>query len=124
MKQYLGKKPVLVVGGTARAFLGEYMAGGLIVLLTRNGVKPFDEQGIASGIHGGEIFIRGDFDEKLLGVGARKLPCNSEDMDRVIPFIREFAQWFNLDEGPLMEGQFYRITPASSRPFANKYTWE
>lgn len=28
MKQYMDKRPVLVIGGTAKAFLGEYMAGG------------------------------------------------------------------------------------------------
>src|SRR5512136_1706587 len=35
MKQYRDKRPVLVVGGSARAFLGEYMAGGLILVLGR-----------------------------------------------------------------------------------------
>ncbi|HZD43686.1 MAG TPA: hypothetical protein VE134_06465, partial [Methanomicrobiales archaeon] len=33
MKQYMEKRPILVVGGTARAFLGEYMAGGLLIVL-------------------------------------------------------------------------------------------
>jgi glutamate synthase domain-containing protein 3 len=33
MKEYQGKKPVLVIGGTAQDFLGEYMAGGVLILL-------------------------------------------------------------------------------------------
>src|SRR4030065_601948 len=33
MKEYGSQKPVLVVGGTAQDFLGEYMAGGIMVIL-------------------------------------------------------------------------------------------
>ena len=36
MKQYGGKCPVIVIGGDA-GFLGEYMAGGIIVLMGRAG---------------------------------------------------------------------------------------
>ena len=38
MKQYLEKRPILVVGGSARAFLGESMAGGIIIVLGLNGI--------------------------------------------------------------------------------------
>ena len=34
MKQYGEKRPVIVIGGDAGNFLGEYMAGGIIVLGT------------------------------------------------------------------------------------------
>ncbi|MBI5097170.1 MAG: hypothetical protein HZB32_05970, partial [Nitrospirae bacterium] len=33
MKAYMEKVPVLIVGGTAGHFLGEYMSGGIIILL-------------------------------------------------------------------------------------------
>mgnify|MGYP002508793462 CR=1 FL=1 len=33
MKAYEEKKPVMVIGGTAGSFLGEYQAGGVIVVL-------------------------------------------------------------------------------------------
>jgi len=36
MKEYQDKKPVLVIGGTAQDFLGEYMAGGVLILLGMN----------------------------------------------------------------------------------------
>ena len=35
MKEYQDKKPMLVIGGTAQDFLGEYMAGGILILLGR-----------------------------------------------------------------------------------------
>ncbi|MFQ5901330.1 MAG: hypothetical protein ACE5IH_07220, partial [Thermodesulfobacteriota bacterium] len=33
MKEYENKKPIIVIGGTAQDFLGEYMAGGVVILL-------------------------------------------------------------------------------------------
>jgi glutamate synthase domain-containing protein 3 len=124
MKEYQEKRPVLIVGGCARAFLGEYMAGGLIIVLRRDGTEMPLERGIGSGIHGGEIIIRGDIDTANLGVGARVGPLLPSDLARVSPLIRGFCHCFGFAHDTLLESPFVRITPASSRPFANKYTWE
>ena len=124
MKQYMEKRPVLVVGGAARAFLGEYMAGGLLIVLGLDGVLPISERGLGSGIHGGEIFIRGTVDEKYLGVGARQLPATKEQKAMIAPIIRDFATVFGIDATPLLASEYTRVAPASARPFANKYTWE
>jgi glutamate synthase domain-containing protein 3 len=124
MKEYDTKRPILVVGGSARAFLGEYMAGGLIIVLGLGGGPAVEERGIGSGIHGGEIFIRGDFPDHLLGVGATKKPAGAGELERIAPCIREFAGCFGTDASSLLSEEFVRISPASSRPFANKYTWE
>jgi len=124
MKEYERKKPVLVVGGSSRAFLGEYMAGGLIIVLGLRGTPAVAERGIGSGIHGGEIFIRGEVPPHLLGVGATTQPAGGEDLGRIASCIREFARHFGRDPEPLLGDVYTRISPASSRPFANKYTWE
>ncbi len=50
MKEYGDHKPVLVIGGNARAFLGEYMAGGMIVVLGCRGSRILPDKGIGSGI--------------------------------------------------------------------------
>jgi len=124
MKQYLEKRPILVVGGAARAFLGEYMAGGLLIVLGLNGVTPIAERGVGSGIHGGEILVRGPVDEQHLGVGAKQTPANDEQKAMIKPIIEDFASQFGLDPAPLLASDYTRISPASARPFANKYTWE
>ncbi|HVP94381.1 MAG TPA: hypothetical protein VMS89_04325 [Methanoregulaceae archaeon] len=124
MKQYLDKFPVLVVGGSARSFLGEYMAGGMILVLNRFTGDMADERGIGSGIHGGEIFIRGDICDDCLGIGAKKIKCDADEMKRINPLINEFAAYFNLDPAQFLDSGYVRIFPASARPFANKYTWE
>jgi glutamate synthase domain-containing protein 3 len=124
MKEYERKRPILVVGGGARAFLGEYMAGGLIVVLGLQEEQPVRERGIGSGIHGGEIYIRGTVDEQNLGVGATKRPFGNEQKEKIFPCIQEFSRRFDIDCSSLMEDEFTRIGPSSSRPFADKYVWE
>ncbi|PKG31889.1 hypothetical protein [Methanoregula sp.] len=124
MKQYMEKRPILVVGGSARAFLGEYMAGGLLIVLGLNGVAPISERGVGSGIHGGEIIVRGKADEKYLGVGAKQQPLTAEQKEMIRPILEDFAQAFGMDAKVLLAADYSRIIPSSARPFANKYTWE
>jgi glutamate synthase domain-containing protein 3 len=124
MKQYTDKRPILVVGGAARAFLGEYMAGGLLIVLGLTGIRPIEERGVGSGIHGGEIYIRGPVDSYHLGVGAKQTPATHEQKMMINPLIEDFAREFGIDVKALKSSEYTRISPASARPFANKYTWE
>ncbi|RJX26189.1 MAG: hypothetical protein C4554_06105, partial [Dethiobacter sp.] len=76
MKQYREKVPVVVVGGTSGDYLGEYMAGGLLILLNRNNAREMvagnADKTLATGIHGGEIYIYGyDVPDYLPGIGSR-----------------------------------------------------
>ncbi len=124
MKEYEDKRPILAIGGTSHAFLGEYMAGGLILVLGIGHDPAVRDRGIGSGIHGGEIVIRGDVSERLLGVGAMKVEFTEEDLERISPVIKEFCERFDLDPSKFLDTHYCRIVPSSSRPFAGKYTWE
>jgi len=125
MKQYQDKCPVLVIGGEFRSFLGEYMAGGLILALGDPAKMSRRERGIGSGIHGGRIVIRGSLpDDRCLGVGAAQRPLSGEGLREIVPLIHEFCGYFGLDAEPLLADDYTEIVPSSSRPFANKYTWE
>ncbi len=124
MKEYLGKRPLLVVGTGARAFLGEYMAGGQIVVLGRDTDFPIQERGIGSGIHGGEIFLRGEVEERFLGVGATMKPVGKNEESSLLAAIEAYTHHFGIDCSDLDPQEFTRIAPTSSRPFASKYTWE
>ena len=52
MKEYGEKRPVVVIGRDAGSFLGEYMAGGVVVVLGETGDY------LARGMHGGVIYLR------------------------------------------------------------------
>ena len=69
MKADEGLAPVIVCGGKARDFFGEYMAGGLLVLLGMHSAAdgPIVGGHVGAGMHGGEIFIRGAVDDWACG---------------------------------------------------------
>jgi len=124
MKKYLEKRPILVVGGSARAFLGESMAGGLIIVLGLGDTKPIAEQGVGSGIHGGEIFVRGPVDKLCLGSGTKQAPVTEDERAMIRPIIEDYAKSFGIDPAPLVAADYTRIAAISARPFASKYTLE
>ena len=61
MKAYKEKQPALVIGGRAGSFLGEYQAGGTIIVLGLNDdSKPIVGNFPCTGMHGGKMFLRSD----------------------------------------------------------------
>jgi glutamate synthase domain-containing protein 3 len=125
MKEYEGKRPCLVVGGTAQDFLGEYMAGGVLVVLGLNlqEGEPHRANFIGTGMHGGVIYLRGRVEAHQLGreVGVAELDAN----DRVTleGLVREFCQHFDRDETEALEGQFTKLFPLYLRPYGRLYTY-
>jgi glutamate synthase domain-containing protein 3 len=93
-------------------------------VLGLSGIPPLSERGVGSGIHGGEIFVRGNVSDNLLGVGAKQKPASDDEKHMIAPVVRDFAAKFAFDPTPLLASDYTRIVPASARPFANKYTWE
>ena len=73
MKAYKEKAPVMVIGGTAGSFLGEYQAGGVIVVL---GLEAKDKKIVGffpcTGMHGGKMFLRSECITELTAVIVRK----------------------------------------------------
>ncbi|MEW6624962.1 MAG: FAD-dependent oxidoreductase [Bacillota bacterium] len=126
MKSYKDKSPVIIVGGTTGDFLGEYMAGGTLIVLNRNnmynGVAGKDVGTLATGIHGGEIFIfGGDIEEFQLGIGASLVDVSGEDLQKITPLIEEFCREFALDLLPIIKRKVIKIVPKGSRPFSGFY---
>lgn len=59
MKAYGDKLPVMVIGGRAGSFLGEYQAGGIIIVLgLTDGSRPIVSNFPCTGMHGGKLFLR------------------------------------------------------------------
>jgi putative selenate reductase len=126
MKEYGEQKPQVVVGGTSGDFLGEYMAGGTLVLLNRNNdsesVAGQADKTLATGIHGGEIFIFNyEVPRHLPGIGASLSTPSKQDMERIRPLVEEYCSHFGLVAAPLLERDVVKIAPAGSRPFSKFY---
>jgi glutamate synthase domain-containing protein 3 len=122
MKEYCGTKPSIVVGETAKDYLGEYMAGGTLVILNRKGALDRSPVGlnIGAGIHGGRIFVHGAVEKHQLGPGATMGPIIGEDVPELERLIQEFEQAFKV-QVPRDWENFVKISPMSSRPFSGHY---
>jgi glutamate synthase domain-containing protein 3 len=93
MKAYKEKRPVMVIGGIAGSFLGEYQAGGLIIVLGLN--KPEDRPLLgyfgATGMHGGKIFLRTDVVPNNLAPKVVVNDAMPEDMAEIEQYIDDSA---------------------------------
>ena len=123
MKAYQNQVPVLVVGGESGSFLGEYQAGGYIVVLGLNtkGRAPVGRF-CAAGMHGGKIYLRTTADMPFDlpdSVGTRV--ATEEDMKEITPFVEKFAKAFNMDAGALLADRYMVLEPSTNNPFKKLY---
>ena len=124
MKEFREMKPVLVIGENAGSFLGEYMAGGTIVLLglhLKRGDKLFGTH-CASGMHGGKIFIRGTFPKENLSPNIKVVSLSKEDEKELEGYVKNYCRFFGEDFEEVISKPFKKLIPATSRPYANLYT--
>ena len=122
MKAYEEKIPVLVIGGTAGSFLGEYQAGGLIIVLGRGaGSRPVAGNFPCTGMHGGKLFLRGDCSRILFPdqVTARK--ALKQDLDEIRNQVMEYGNLFGVDPEELLDAPFTVVTPDNKNPYQQMY---
>lgn len=122
MKEYGDKKPVIIIGGTAGSFLGEYMAGGLIVVLNLND-EPFPVGNFTgTGIHGGMILIRGDVKPPLLPAQVAIAKADAAAIETAAPYLKEFCKAFSFDWKEISKAGFTILTPNAKNPYKRLYT--
>jgi glutamate synthase domain-containing protein 3 len=125
MKEYRDKKPMVVVGGTAQDFLGEYMAGGIMVLLGLN-LKEGERHKanfIGTGMHGGVIYMRGEVQEFQLGkeIGIAELDENDHLVLKKL--VGEFASHFDYNAEEILKHKFIKLFPLYLRPYGRLYAY-
>lgn len=122
MKEYRDKKPVLVIGGTAQDFLGEYMAGGVLIMLgLGNGVHKANF--IGTGMHGGVMYISGELDMRQLGKEVGLLDLDEKDMDALSKYVHKFANYFGYNADEILNRKFIKLIPQSLRPYGRLYAY-
>lgn len=123
MKEYKEKKPVMVIGGKAGSFLGEYQAGGLIIVLGLDGgERPIVGSFPFTGMHGGNVFLRCAPEElKALPKQVNARLATDEDMEKALPFIRKHCELFNIDINMVTAAEFTVISPDSKNPYRQMY---
>lgn len=121
MKEFRDKKPVIVVGGKVGSFLGEYLAGGILVVLDmESGGLPVG--GFAgTGMHGGKIFLRADKEPADLPGQVIISLASADDLEEILPYITEFSGYFGLDSKKITDQRFYVLQPNAKSPYKQLY---
>ncbi|MHB1133845.1 MAG: GltB/FmdC/FwdC-like GXGXG domain-containing protein [Chloroflexota bacterium] len=125
MKEYEGKAPAIVVGGTAQPFLGEYMAGGVLVVLGL-GLHEGERHRanfIGTGMHNGVIYLRGAVEPHQLGKEVGVSDLEEADWQVLRPLLAEFAAHFGRDVAELQQGRFQKLRALSLRPYGRLYAY-
>jgi glutamate synthase domain-containing protein 3 len=125
MKEYQGKRPVVVIGGTAQDFFGEYMAGGIVVLLGLNLVRGQRHRArfIGTGMHGGAIYLRGAVEDYQLGKEVGVADLDEADLAALRQYAGEFAARFGYNIEEILGGRFVKLYPRFLRPYGRLYAY-
>ncbi len=124
MKAYKDFFPAVIIGGSVQDFLGEYMAGGLLVVL---GIDRDDSEivgdNIGTGMHGGEIYVRGSVEDHQLGEEVGIQEPGEEDLKRLRKYLDDYSRSFESDFSFDIKEDFVRLVPKSHRPYGKIYTY-
>ena len=123
MKAFGNSCASIVIGGTAGSFLGEYQAGGVIVVL---GLGAPEGQPVVGGfcgrgMYGGRIYLRGntpprDLTEKILCRRAQKA-----DKEAIRPLLEQFCTAFGEDPVALLSSSFWVLEPNPENQYKALY---
>jgi len=122
MKEYKNRKPVIIIGGKVGSFLGEYLAGGLIVVLGINAEEAPISNFTGTGMHGGRIFIRTSEELARLPSQVTAEIASDENLREIAPHLAEFAAHFGMDAEALLMDRFYVLKPNAKNPYKQLYT--
>lgn len=125
MKAYQEHFPVVVIGGKAGSFLGEYQAGGLILVLGigQNGAYPVNNF-CGTGMHGGRIVLRCDKAPTGLPPQVLVNEATEADMTHIAPYIKEYARNFGANSADLLAQKYFVLTPNPAAGYKQLYTFE
>lgn len=122
MKAYKKKIPVMIIGGCAGSFLGEYQAGGIIIVL---GFHTDDKHIVGNfpctGMHGGKMFLRGSCKDICFPEQVTARCAEPEDVTEIREYLTEYCTDFGYSAEELLSVPFTVITPDNKNPYKQMY---
>ena len=123
MKAFRSQRPAIVIGGRAGSFLGEYQAGGIIIVLGNNlHGKPIVGNFSGTGMHGGEILLRCDALDAALPAQVKAERIQGPGSEEAAALVKEWCARFGQDEAPYLSAVYCRLTPNAENPYRQMYT--
>ncbi len=122
MKAYKDKIPVMVIGGCAGSFLGEYQAGGIIIVLGLGAAgRPIVGNFPCTGMHGGKMFLRSDCSDIRFPGQVTAQPANQADTEELKKYVSEYCGLFGGSAEEVLASPFTVVTPDSRNPYKQMY---
>lgn len=123
MKEYQELYPIIVIGGGVGDFLGEYQAGGIIIVLGigKEGNCPVGSF-CGTGMHGGSMYIRSDVKPEGLPVQVLCTEATAGEKESIRKYTDRFCKHFGNTSDELLSGNFYKLTPNTASPYKQLYT--
>ena len=122
MKAYREKSPLIVIGGTAGSFLGEYQAGGVIIVLGLNaGEKKIVSNFPCTGMHGGKMFLRDACSDIRFPHQVTARAADASDRAELAARLTDYCNVFGLDLQTVLDAPFTVVTPDSKNPYQQMY---
>ncbi|MGE4584307.1 MAG: glutamate synthase [Sphaerochaeta sp.] len=123
MKAFKEKQPLLIIGDRAGSFLGEYQAGGTIIVLGRNqGGKAPVGYFCGTGMHGGIMYLRCDTLPQSLPPQVAFRDATEEDKEHLGVLLEEYCTVFSFDKNELLASHFFVLQANSATPYRMLYT--
>ena len=122
MKEYKEHVPVIVIGGRAGSFLGEYQAGGVLIVLGlhRDG-RPIVSNYPCTGMHGGKLFLCSRCEDVIFPKQVTARSAGPEDMEELRGYLADYCSVFGLDLRTVLDAPFTVVTPDSANPYRQMY---
>ena len=122
MKAYGDRLPVMVIGGRAGSFLGEYQAGGIIIVLgLTESSRPIVSNFPCTGMHGGKMVFRGDVSRVPFPSQVTAHAATEADKAEFAPYVREYCRLFGRDADAMLRDPYTVVTPDSKNPYKQMY---
>ena len=122
MKAYKEKVPVMIIGGKAGSFLGEYQAGGRIVVLN---LKEPEGKAVGffpcTGMHGGKMFLRSKCEDVTFPAQVNVKPADEEDLNELRSLLPDYCEKFGLNLDEVLDAPFTVVSPDSGNPYRQMY---
>ena len=124
MKQYGDKAPAIVIGGDAGSFLGEYQAGGIIIVLgLGSGGRAPVGRFVGTGMHGGRMLLRCDTLPPDLPAQVAARRAGKDDLAAVEPYLAEYCGVFGLAQEDILRENFFLLEPNTQNPYRQLYCY-
>ncbi|MBN1151914.1 MAG: hypothetical protein JXA58_01775 [Dehalococcoidia bacterium] len=125
MKEYEGKGPLIVVGAGAQDFLGEYMAGGTLIVLglASHGTGWSRARFVGTGMHGGEIILRGRIESHQLGKEVGVAALDEKDKRTLEGAVVKYSKHFGTNPADILDADFVKLFPLYLRPYGRLYAY-